>query len=450
MAENRIDFQNDSRQYSTRSSSSRKRAFSDATDALQPAKKRVHLGEITNRVTVTESTRNSGVDSSNQLGGGGAFSKVTDSLQLAKKRVQLGEITNTVTGTELTRNSDGDSTPVQQQRRQENQKQQNDGDDLEDDSLTIELTQNSDVEISTRNTTCEVKKCESEISLSSGSNRDLALKKCLFSSSIYGHLHSLEMDDKRRCSSNYMTAIQTDISAKMREILVDWLVEVAEEYKLVSDTLYLSVSYLDRFLSSQNLSRHKLQLLGVSCMLIASKYEEISPPNVEDFCYITDNTYCKEEVVDMEKDVLKFLNYEMSTPTAKNFLRILAKAAHEESKSPDLHFEFLSCYLAELSLLDYQCLCFLPSVVAASAIFFARFIIKPTMHPWNASLQRCSGYRPSDLKECVIAISGLQSERKVGATRAVTVKYSQHKFKCVATLYSPSEIPAHYFDAIEE
>lgn len=67
-----------------------------------------------------------------------------------------------------------------------------------------------------------------------------------------------------------MEKVQTDITIGMREILVDWLVEVADEYKLISDTLYLAVSYIDRYLSSHALSRNKLQLLGVSCMLIAS------------------------------------------------------------------------------------------------------------------------------------------------------------------------------------
>lgn len=57
---------------------------------------------------------------------------------------------------------------------------------------------------------------------------------------------------------------------RMREILVDWLVEVAEEYKLVSDTIYLTISYIDRYLSSHAVDRNKLQLLGVCCMLIAS------------------------------------------------------------------------------------------------------------------------------------------------------------------------------------
>nr|AAM95610.1 cyclin A-like protein [Nicotiana tabacum] len=95
----------------------------------------------------------------------------------------------------------------------------------------------------------------------------------------------------------------------MRGVLVDWLVEVAEEYKLLSDTLYLAVSYIDRFLSTKVIPRQKLQLLGVSSMLIASKYEEINPPHVEDFCYITDNTYTKEDVVKMEADVLQSLKF---------------------------------------------------------------------------------------------------------------------------------------------
>lgn len=89
------------------------------------------------------------------------------------------------------------------------------------------------------------------------------------------------MEDKRRVLPNYIEKVQNDISINMREILVDWLVEVLDEYKLVSDTLYLTISYVDRFLSSHALSKNKLQLLGVSCMLIASyKHEPLN------FCFI--------------------------------------------------------------------------------------------------------------------------------------------------------------------
>lgn len=70
--------------------------------------------------------------------------------------------------------------------------------------------------------------------------------------------------------SNYMEKIQKDITPAMREILVDWLVEAAEEFKLLSETLYLTINYIDRYLSAHDLSRNKLHLLGVSCMLVAA------------------------------------------------------------------------------------------------------------------------------------------------------------------------------------
>lgn len=90
---------------------------------------------------------------------------------------------------------------------------------------------------------------------------------------IFSHADSrlnIQTDPRRRPLPDYIGRVQTDISANMRGILVDWLVEVAEEYKLVSDTLYLSISYVDRFLSLNEIGRQKLQLVGISAMLIAS------------------------------------------------------------------------------------------------------------------------------------------------------------------------------------
>ncbi|KAK1317661.1 Cyclin-A3-1 [Acorus calamus] len=265
---------------------------------------------------------------------------------------------------------------------------------------------------------------------------------------IYKFLLSMEVEPKRRPLSDYIEAVQNDVTENMRAILVDWLVEVAEEYRLVSETLYLTISYIDRFLSKHAVHRQKLQLLGVSSMLIASKYEEISPPHVEDFCYITDNTYTKDEVVKMESDVLNLLKFEMSNPTVKNFLWRFIRASQEDHKNPSLQLEFLGNYLAEISLLDYGCLRFLPSIVAASVVFLARFTINPKVHPWSSVLQRCTGYQPSDLKDCVHAIHDLQLHRKWSSLVAIKDKYSKHLFKCVATLSSPSEIPPLYFEDV--
>ncbi|XP_031267253.1 putative cyclin-A3-1 [Pistacia vera] len=268
-------------------------------------------------------------------------------------------------------------------------------------------------------------------------------------SDIYEYLHTMEVDPKRIPLPDYIEKVQKDVSANMRGILVDWLVEVAEEYKLVSDTLYLTISYIDRFLSSNVLNRQKLQLLGVSSMLIASKYEEISPPNVEDFCYITDNTYTKDEVVKMEADTLKALKFELGNPTIKTFLRRFTRVAQEDYKASNLQLEFLGYYLAELSLLDYACVKFLPSLIAASVIFLARFIIRPTRHPWSSGLQQYTSYKPSDIRECVLIIHDLYLSRRGGSLQAVREKYKQHKFKCVATLPSSPEIPVSYFEDIK-
>ncbi|KAL7606439.1 hypothetical protein Lser_V15G19030 [Lactuca serriola] len=269
-------------------------------------------------------------------------------------------------------------------------------------------------------------------------------------SDIYEYLHNMEIEAKRRPTPEYIEKVQKDVSVNMRAILVDWLVEVAEEYKLLSDTLYLTISYIDKFLSTTTLNRQRLQLLGVSSMLIAAKYEEITPPHTEDFCYITDNTYTKQEVVKMEADVLKALNFEMGNPTVKSFLRRFAMCSQEVHEKPNLQMEFLGYYLAELSLLEYSCLKFLPSMVAASVAFLSRFTLKPRSHPWNPSLEQLSGYKASDLKECVQILHDLQSSKKAGNLLAVREKYKQHKFKCVSKLSSPSAIPDSYFEDVRE
>lgn len=89
---------------------------------------------------------------------------------------------------------------------------------------------------------------------------------------------------------------QPDITSSMRSVLVDWLVEVVDEFTLQPKTLYLAVSIIDRFLSHMSVLRGKLQLVGSTAMYIAAKIEEIYPPEISDFAYITDNTYKQQQV----------------------------------------------------------------------------------------------------------------------------------------------------------
>ncbi|KAG8067562.1 hypothetical protein GUJ93_ZPchr0005g15725 [Zizania palustris] len=261
---------------------------------------------------------------------------------------------------------------------------------------------------------------------------------------IYKHLR--EAETKRRPLTDFVETTQKDINTSMRAVLIDWLVEVTEEYRLEPETLYLTVNYIDRYLSGKVISKQRLQLLGVTCLLIAAKYEEICPPQVEELCYITDNTYTKDEVLRMEASILNYLEFEMTVPTIKCFLRRFIRAAqvcHEGS--PTLHLEFLASYIAELSLLEYSLICYLPSLIAASCTFLAKFILKPTENPWNSTLRFYTQYQPSNLRDCVNVLHRIFFVGTGSNLRAIREKYSQHKYKFVAKKYCPSSIPAEFF-----
>ncbi|KAL4295506.1 hypothetical protein GQ457_12G024650 [Hibiscus cannabinus] len=251
----------------------------------------------------------------------------------------------------------------------------------------------------------------------------------LYAPDIYNYIRVTELN--RRPSTNYMEQVQKDITPSMRGILIDWLVEVSEEYKLVPDTLYLTVSLVDRFLSHN---------FGVTCMLIASKYEEICAPRVEEFCFITDNTYTRGEVLKMESKVLNFLYFQLYVPTTKTFLRRFIQAAQATYKVPCMELELLANYLAELSLVEYNFLKFLPSLIAASAVFLARWTLNQSVHPWNPTLEHYTSYKAKELKNTVLALEELQLNTNGCSLSAIRDKYRQQKFKCVAKLSSPERV----------
>lgn len=107
------------------------------------------------------------------------------------------------------------------------------------------------------------------------------------------------VEQKVVVSPTYMTR-QGDITPKMREILVDWMVEVQLKFKLREESLLLAVHILDRFMEKRLVSRSKLQLIGCTSLLIAGKYEEIFAPHVDDFVQISDKAYTCEQIIAME------------------------------------------------------------------------------------------------------------------------------------------------------
>ena len=204
----------------------------------------------------------------------------------------------------------------------------------------------------------------------------------------------------------------------MRGILVDWLVEVAAEFRLVSDTLFSAVGLVDRVLSLRAVPRARLQLVGVACMLLAAKYEEIYAPQVDEFVFITDNTYSRDELLRAEAEALGDLRFSLSAPTAKTFLRRFVKAALSDglgSPEADAKLPPLAAYVCELALLEYDAVAFLPSQVAAASVVVARHVLgceaaanavkssrqqpRPSAAAvplWSPALARCYGARGAE------------------------------------------------------
>ena len=152
----------------------------------------------------------------------------------------------------------------------------------------------------------------------------------------------------------------------MRYILLDWLIEVHLKFKLLPETLFLTVNILDRFLSLQSIHRKYLQLLGVTSMFISCKYEEIYYPKIKDFIYMTDNAYNKEEFIKMENDVLKKLEFNLSFPTILKFLEIFKEKLNVNNKKKFLMWR----YLSEICLFDYGMIKYKNSLIAAAIVYF--------------------------------------------------------------------------------
>lgn len=163
---------------------------------------------------------------------------------------------------------------------------------------------------------------------------------------------------------------QTDINEKMRAILIDWLVEVHLKFKLMVETLYLTINVIDRYLEKETITRNKLQLVGVTAMFLASKYEEIYAPECRDFVYISDKAYTREQILGMEGTILAKLNFQLTTPNAYVFLKRFCKVAGV-IVNPRSKTELLAHYLVELTLQEYKMLKYLPSMAAAASVYLA-------------------------------------------------------------------------------
>lgn len=198
------------------------------------------------------------------------------------------------------------------------------------------------------------------------------------------------------------------------------------KFKMVPESLYMTIHIIDRYLEVKSVRRSKLQLVGVAALLIAAKYEEIYPPELRDLVYITDRAYNKAEILEMENDIVLTLDYYFTIPTIHTFLCRYLKAAHADRTMVQM-----ACYLTERTLQEYSMLRFLPSQIAAASVLVARKSLN--RHPWSPTLLKYTKMDESDLEECIEQLKTVMTDPN-NQQQAVQRKYSNSKFGGVAKL----------------
>lgn len=225
--------------------------------------------------------------------------------------------------------------------------------------------------------------------------------------------------------------MQADLTPKMRTILMDWLIEVHMKYRLRSETLHLAVNLIDRHLTRMPIVRKKLQLVGVVAMFIASKFEEINPPELHDWVYITDKAYTKEDVLVMECTMLTTLGFQITVPTPAHFFPGLQKA---NGCSP-VHRE-LAMYIIELGLLDIRLLQYTSSQKVSAALLLSNELFG-RCPAWPQSMVQQSRHAEAAIRSCVeVSRQLFEADRGSagGQLQAVHKKFTAKEHHSVATM----------------
>lgn len=255
--------------------------------------------------------------------------------------------------------------------------------------------------------------------------------------------HSMqEREHETLADPTYMKR-QTEVNENVRAILVDWLINVHAKFKLLPETLFITVNLIDRYLSVYNVPKSQVQLVGVAGLLIATKYEEIYPPTVKDFIYLTDNAYTRKEVLQMEQKILFSIEFGICETSSFRFLERYSKIA----KADSVVF-FLAQYLLELALLDSKMNQYPPSLQASAALYVAMRVTltesqhsqggldeqTPNVSCWTNTLREQTKYSSSDLKSCAKNYFQLADLIQKSELQATLRKFKQPKYLEVARI----------------
>ncbi|RPD57012.1 hypothetical protein L226DRAFT_547172 [Lentinus tigrinus ALCF2SS1-7] len=198
-----------------------------------------------------------------------------------------------------------------------------------------------------------------------------------------------EVEQTTMPNPRYMES-QRDLAWKMRGILVDWLIQVHSRFRLLPETLFLAVNIIDRFLTKRMVSLAKLQLVGITCMFIAAKVEEVIAPSASNFLYCAEESYTETEILQAERYVLNTIDWNLSYPNPIHFLRRISKA-----DDYNVQVRTIGKYLLEIQCLEWRLIAAPPSLLAAASVWLARLILG--FPDWTPNLAHYSSYRESEI-----------------------------------------------------
>ena len=234
---------------------------------------------------------------------------------------------------------------------------------------------------------------------------------------------------------NYMKE-QKEINEKMRSILIDWLIDVHHKFRFSDETLFMTVFIIDRYLSVNQITKLKLQLLGITSLLIACKHEEIDLPKIDDFIYITDNAYVKDEVIRMENYVLKVLNFELLYPSPIKFYEYLSIYFNFDKK-----MHLMGKYLMESFLVDIKCTKYKPSIISSACCYIVLKFFKFKNYQesydkkfYSLVIDDNSKYSEHDIKDCARDICLFVDNINKTKFLACQKKYSKPELEKVSIL----------------
>lgn len=247
----------------------------------------------------------------------------------------------------------------------------------------------------------------------------------IYVNDIYNYLRSLEV--QYPVNEDFLKGLK--VSGRMRSIILDWLLQVSMKFELLPETFYLTIDIFDRYiqLPDQVVNKDNLQLIGVTALFVATKYEEMYSPPIDDYVYITDKSCSGREIIQMEIRILKALKFFLGKPTPLNFLRRNSKIGEV-----DVTVHNLAKYFIELALMEYTMAHIKPSKLAAAALCLSLKLMKQA--DWNDVLQHHSTYTVEELTPTMNGMAKAVEKIETAKLQTVRKKYDVSRLMNVSSL----------------